>query len=291
MKFLCICMAPALDVTIELDRNPTDGAVIKNVRETIVPGGKGLNVARYLAARGAEVSCGGILGREGESYFIAEMKKYGIRNLFSKYDGVIRRNEMIVSPTISYKLNRAAYADLDEFDIEIPEQDCANTAAIISGSLPKNFKPDYYARLIKRMRALGYAKIVLDASGKALFQCVMSNELCAIPDMIKPNAEECAELVGFELKKDADFIKATTILNKTVPFVIISNGDKGAWFNGKFVPAPKVDVRDTTAAGDTLLAEFCFSGNVELAVEAGSRECVITGSEPPLAWLNKLAHH
>lgn len=274
-------MAPALDVTIELNRDPSDGAVIKDVHETIVPGGKGLNVARYLAARGAGVSCGGILGREGQSYFIAEMEKYGICDLFSRYDGEIRRNEMIVSPSTNYKLNRAAYADLDEFDIEIPECDCTNTIAIISGSLPKKFKPDYYSRLIRRMKALGYAKIVVDASGEALRLA-----LDAAPDIIKPNAEECAELVGFDLKTDDDFIKATNALNKNVPFVIISDGGNGAWFNGQFIPAPPVNVRDTTAAGDTLLAEFCFSGNARLAVAAGSQECAIIGSEPPIEWMS-----
>lgn len=277
-------MAPALDVTVELDRNPADGAVIKNVRDTIVPGGKGLNVARYLAARGAEVSCGGVLGRGGESYFIAEMNKYGIRNSFSRYGGEIRRNEMIVAPGISYKLNRAAYADLEEFDIDLPNAGCKDTVAVISGSLPKQFRPDYYARLIQRMKKLGYAKVVLDASGEALRQAIP-----AAPDIIKPNAEECEELVGFELKTDADFIRATKTLNEKVPYVIISDGGKGAWFNGSFVPAPEVDVRDTTAAGDTLLAEFCFSGNAELAVAAGSQACAVTGSEPPLEWIRAVA--
>lgn len=287
MKYFCLCLSPALDVTVELDRDPVDGAVIKNVREQTVPGGKGLNVARYLAMRGADVSCGGILGKEGASYFVEELKKYSIRNLFTEVPGEIRRNEMIVAPSVSYKLNRSAYPAVSEFDVAIDEDSPSETVAVISGSLPVNFAPDYYARLIRRMRALGYAKIVLDASGEPLRLAVFGDGMeggCA-PDMIKPNAEECAGLLGFEHADDASFLKATEILRRRVGEVVISDGGKGAWFNGRFVPAQPVDVRDTTAAGDTLLAEYCFSGDASLAVEAGSQACAIAGSEPPCAWL------
>ena len=44
---------------------------------------------------------------------------------------------------------------------------------------------------------------------------------------------------------------------------------------------PKVEVLDTTAAGDTLLAEWCFSGDVHMAVAAGSAACTMPGGRPP----------
>ena len=79
------------------------------------------------------------------------------------------------------------------------------------------------------------------------------------------------------------------------------DGGAGCWFNGEFVVAPKVEVLDTTAAGDTLLAEWCFqfftSGQesasplaLRLAVAAGSAACTMPGGEPPdVALVEKLA--
>ena len=89
------------------------------------------------------------------------------------------------------------------------------------------------------------------------------------PDLIKPNDEECEALVGFVPKTPEEFKKATAMLRGEIEtakgerllgaeHVVISAGGEGAWFDGEFVAAPKVDVVDTTAAGDTLLAEYCW---------------------------------
>ena len=65
------------------------------------------------------------------------------------------------------------------------------------------------------------------------------------------------------------------------PSQCASDGGAGCWFDGEFVAAPKVEVLDTTAAGDTLLAEWCFSGDVRMAVAAGSAACTMPGGTPP----------
>jgi sugar/nucleoside kinase (ribokinase family) len=96
-------------------------------------------------------------------------------------------------------------------------------------------------------------------------------------------------------------VKATDILREKAAHVIISDGGSGAWFDGEFVAAPKVDVVDTTAAGDTLLAEWCWQmfGKEDLnraerflfrdasrwAVAAGSASCTMPGGAPPLVSL------
>ena len=120
------------------------------------------------------------------------------------------------------------------------------------------------------------AKVVLDASGKALVEGVKAH-----PDVIKPNAEECEALIGFVPKTPEEFKRATAALKAFCDYPIISDGGAGCWFDGLFVPAPKVKVLDTTAAGDTLLAEWCYSGDVRMAVAAGSASCTMPGGEPP----------
>ena len=78
MKFLCICLSPAIDATVRMDAWPTDGCIIKNAVDTFAPGGKTVNVARWLAKRGATVACGGLLGEDNAAMFEKELEKYGI---------------------------------------------------------------------------------------------------------------------------------------------------------------------------------------------------------------------
>lgn len=275
MKYLCIGLAPAIDATITLDHLPADGEVVKNVREEVVPGGKGLNVARWLAVRGADVCCCGFLGADDEALFARELRKYGIGDLLTRVPGGTRRNEMVVTPERAFKLNRPAFPILAERDCLLPDS-LADFTVVISGSLPCNFKGDHYARLIRKIRAAGARFIALDASGKALEEGVGAE-----PDLIKPNTEECSGLVGFRLADAADFRRATEILHEKVPHVVISDGAAGCWFDGVLIKAPEVEVADTTAAGDTLLAEYLYSGDATLAVKAGSAACTMPGGTPP----------
>ena len=274
MRFLCMCLSPAIDATVRLDVWPSDGCIIKDAVDTFAPGGKGLNVARWLAKRGASVACGGLLGTDNAAVFEREMAKYGIEDRFVRVSGATRVNEMFVTPQGSFKINRPANGGEFKGLEGLGSLEGFNTV-MLSGSLPKGWPDDTYRRLVEAAKAVG-AKTVLDASGKALVEGVKAH-----PDVIKPNAEECETLVGFVPKTSDEFRKATVALKAFCDFPIISDGAAGCWFDGEFVPAPKVKVLDTTAAGDTLLAEWCFSGEPRRAVAAGSAACTMPGGEPP----------
>ena len=291
MRFLCICLAPAIDATVRMDAWPTDGCVIKNAQDTFAPGGKTVNVARWLAKRSRaaasartvadaqrepahhHIACGGLLGEDNAVMFEKELARYGIEDRFLRVPGATRVNEMFVTPQGSFKVNRPAGGKFEGF--ERFEKFEGFDVVILSGSLPKDWPVDTYRVLVDAAKRAG-AKVVLDASGKALAEGVKAH-----PDVIKPNAEECEALVGFVPKTPEDFARATAALKAFCDFPIISDGGAGCWFDGTFVPAPKVEVLDTTAAGDTLLAEWCFSGDVRLAVAAGSAACTMPGGEPP----------
>ena len=310
MKFFCLCMSPAIDATVRLPSAPKgEGEIFKDVVEEENVGGKAVNVARWLAIRGAEVACGGLLGEDNDRPFAKELAKYAIEDRFVRVPGATRRNEMIVWPGGSVKLNRAAFpglAAVPSLDSLLSLSSFSSPAvAILSGSLPPVVPKDFYASAVARLKSLGFT-VVLDASGAALVEGIKAH-----PDVIKPNAEECEPLVGFVPKAPGEFAKATDILREKVAHVIISDGGAGAWFDGDFVAAPKVDVVDTTAAGDTLLAEWCWRvfGVANLsrvehvervdgegagvlprdaagwAVAAGSAACTMPGGAPPSASL------
>ena len=276
-NFLCICLSPAIDATVRLPAWPTDGCILKDAREVLAPGGKGLNVARWLALRGAQVACGGLLGADNATPFEKEMAKYGIEDRFVRVPGVTRVNEMFVSPQGSFKVNRPAFPDvtagLDETAALVAAGgwDCV----VMSGSLPRDYPADAYRTLVEAARKAG-AETILDASGAALAEGVKAH-----PDVIKPNADECAPLVGFVPSSPDDFRRATEALRAFCRTPIISDGAGGCWFDGVFAAAPEVEVLDTTAAGDTLLAEWCFSRDPRRAVAAGSASCTMPGGQPP----------
>ena len=320
MKFFCLCMSPAIDATVTLPHAPKgSGEIYKDVAEEENVGGKTINVARWLALRGAAVACGGLLGEDNDRPFAQELAKHGIEDRFVRIPGATRRNEMIVWPGGSVKLNRAAFPKLgngkrgtgngtgETIDALIgrvlSQSSCSSQSsqtsrgsgvAILSGSLPPAIPKDFYARAVAAFKELGW-QVVLDASGEA-----MRLGLEARPDLIKPNAEECEPLVGFVPKTPDEFARATAALREKAAHVVISDGGAGAWFDGQFVPAPKVEVVDTTAAGDTLLAELCWRFLAEgqslaeaghWAVAAGSAACTMPGGAPPAQELvANLAH-
>ena len=315
MKFFCLCMSPAIDATVRLPSAPKGGGeIFKDVVEEENVGGKAVNVARWLAIRGAEVACGGLLGEDNDRPFVKELAKYAIEDRFVRVQGSTRRNEMIVWPDGSMKLNRAAFPALGSgtigtagtdvtagatgtlIDNVLSRLSCSSQmsrdagVAILSGSLPSAVPKDFYAKAVSYFKSLG-CKVVLDASGES-----MKLALEAGPDLVKPNAEECEPLVGFIPTTPGEFAKATDILREKAAHVVISDGGAGAWFDGEFVAAPKVDVVDTTAAGDTLLAEYCWRefgesafarataderDAAKWAVAAGSAACTMPGGAPP----------
>ena len=284
MKFLCICLSPAIDATVRMNAWPTDGCIIKNAADTFAPGGKTVNVARWLAKRGATVACGGLLGEDNAVMFEKELKKYGIEDRFVRVPGATRVNEMFVTPQGSFKVNRPAFPGIGRSDlVSFVSGLTSSDVVVLAGSLPKDWPADTYRHLVESAKKAG-AKVVLDASGAALVEGVKAH-----PGVIKPNAEECEPLIGFVPKTPEDFKKATEALKAFCDYPIISDGGSGCWFDGAFVPAPKVEVLDTTAAGDTLLAEWCWRrfggfGGLEAgrwAVAAGSAACTMPGGEPP----------
>jgi 1-phosphofructokinase len=304
-RFFCLCMSPAIDATVKLPRAPKgDGEIFKDVEEDENVGGKAVNVARWLAIRGADVACGGLLGEDNDNPFARELAKYGIADGFVRVPGATRRNEMITWPGGSVKLNRAAFPGLgsgttgtlaDNVLSQLSHSSQMShdpSVAILSGSLPPAIPKDFYAKAVSHFKSLGWT-VVLDASGEA-----MRLALDAGPDLIKPNAEECEALIGFVPSTPEEFAKATALLREKAEHVVISDGGAGAWFDGEFVSAPKVDVVDTTAAGDTLLAELCWRmfgaaepvraeraaievSSAKWAVAAGSAACTMPGGAPP----------
>ncbi|NLB69002.1 MAG: 1-phosphofructokinase family hexose kinase [Lentisphaerae bacterium] len=306
-SFSTITLAPAEDICFRLASFPKPGDVIKVSAETVTPGGKGLNVARWLSGRGHNVRASGLLGSDNEESFMEMMAEYGIEDFMKRIDGATRANAMFVSPEGMFKINKNAFPNLSDNDWSYEQlvKPCieGSDICILAGSLPYNMPQDAYAEIIVLLRSAGVTA-VLDTSGEALKYGVAVQ-----PCMIKPNREECSELLKRSIASDEDFRDAALELLDSCECVIISDGAGGSWFGFRellcksvyHVSSPEVEVLDTTAAGDALLAEFChhyFPGRqvseeaMRYASAAGAAATTVYGAEyPPISQVEQLARY
>ena len=292
-RFTTITLAPALDRTVRLNASLFASPICRVSEETVVAGGKGLNVAKMLSRFGCPVAASGLLGDANCEPFERMLHNYSIENRFVRVHGETRRNLMLLSPEgIERKINFPAFPDLEYADyllrqialLAVKRAD----VVILSGSLPAQFPASTCAELIRILKDLG-KDTVLDASGEAL---VLGSE--ARPVLIKPNHEEAETLLGRPLSTDNDFRTACRELLKRHQAVILSDGAYGAWFaRGTTLlhaRPPAVRAVDSTAAGDMMLGTFAslyFPDRVlteeaaALAVAAGAAAVELPASQVP----------
>lgn len=126
--------------------------------------------------------------------------------------------------------------------------------------------------LISKAKAAGLT-ISLDPSwDETLIYSENFLENCAGVDIFLPNNEEAIAITG-----ERDASKALDILSKHFPIIGLKTGAEGAWvrFDGTSIhlPAEKVEVIDTTGAGDAFNAGF-----IDLWIEGRSAlECLEAG--------------
>ena len=308
-EFAAMCLAPAFDSTVPLPGFPKPGDVIAAPAAEEFPGGKGLNVARWLAARGRRAALGGLLGEGDAEAFSAEMARAGIEDRMARVPGRVRRNELFAAPGGDFKVNRPSYPWLRPGDRPgdaalgrlAPADAAAPRVAVLTGSMPKAVAKGFYADATKRFASMG-AAVALDASGEAL-----RLGLAAGPAVAKPNRAEAEGVLGFSLSAEADIVRALRLLLESAAVVLLSDGAAGCWFASRggaegpcvrFMPSPRVDAVDPTGAGDTMLAEFLHRRHpsgapdpdpgapvsedaMRWAVAAGAAAATTRGATPP----------
>jgi tagatose 6-phosphate kinase len=243
---LCVAPSPAIDVTYEVD-GVTVGGANRVRRVTRLPGGKAVNVARVLTTIGARATVlAPVAGHTGDE-FRAGLAERGIAAELVDAGEPTRHTVTVVSTgeatLFSEPARIADWAALaDRFTALLPSAD----VVVISGSLPAGATPDAIADLIRAARAAD-RPVVVDTSGPALAEAV-----AAEPTIVKPNADELAELTG-----RTDPVAAVDALADRVTVVaslgadgVIAAGGPGRW---RARPAKRLR-GNPTGAGDALVA-------------------------------------
>ena len=254
---------PSLDRTMafaSLERGE-----VQRADETLEdPGGKGVNVTRFINARGGEsvavLPAGGPMGHA----LTSALDEARIPYRAVPIAGRTRANVAVVEPDgITTKLNEAGPV-LSDDEVEALLAAVAELATdggwvAVAGSLPTGQSTDVVARVAEVARKAG-SKFALDISGQAL-----ADGLASKPDLIKPNEEELGEILGRELVTREEVLRGCQEARDLgAGTVICSLGGDGAvlvdaegiWS----VKGQKVPVRSTVGAGDSLMAGFLHAG-------------------------------
>lgn len=241
------------DMVVQSEKLPRPGETVLGGEFLMNPGGKGANQAVAAARLGGEVT---LVAKVGDDIFGMEAEKgFSDSGISTEYllkdhdepSGVALimvdekgENTISVAPGAN---SRLSVDDIDEagealagagyllMQLEIPVETVEYAAGLAAGK--------------------GTKVILNPAPARKL-----PEDLLRSLYMITPNQSECQLLTGVEVNDEASAEKAARKLRKKgIDIVIVTLGADGAFILSdgvnERIPAPRVEARDTTAAGDT----------------------------------------
>ncbi|MGW4867127.1 1-phosphofructokinase family hexose kinase [Streptomyces chartreusis] len=259
---LTVTLNTALDITYRVRAlRPHASHRVSEVTER--PGGKGLNVARVLAALGHEVTVTGFTG--GATGRVVQERLTGVPGVVDALlpvSGTTRRTIAVVDERSgdTTQLNEpgptVTPAEWSAFQEAYDDLLASASVVALCGSLPPGVPVGAYAGLVRSAKA-AEVPVLLDTSGEALRRGV-----AARPDIIKPNADELAELTGSH-----DPLRATQDARRRgARTVVASLGESGLLAvtpEGRWQATPPTRLHgNPTGAGDAAVAGL-LSGLVE----------------------------
>jgi 1-phosphofructokinase len=258
MKIATVTLNPAIDQTVRVDHFRPNTV---NYAQSMLfdAGGKGINVASFLADAGLTPIVTGFLGQENADIFERFFASKHIEDRFVRIPGRTRIGVKIVDEANQQTtdinmpgLPPTAEAMHDLYET-IEELAASCDWFVLSGTLPPGVPVTIYAALIARLKELG-KQVVLDTSRDALREGVQAG-----PTVVKPNVDELRQLTGQALAGDAELEQAAReLMDSGTQLVVISMGEQGAMFvdstNTLLAVPPAITVKSTVGAGDAMVA-------------------------------------
>ncbi|MBT2250603.1 hexose kinase [Arthrobacter sp. BHU FT2] len=293
---------PSLDRTVALPGPLLRGEVQRAVSVTQESGGKGVNVSRALVASGLE-SLAVLPGADSDPV-LAGLRATSVPFVSLPIDEPLRTNVALTEPGgVTTKVNEPGPL-LDDNQQEaliklLLESSRGAGWVVLAGSLPPGFPADFYATAARRLRAAADGEspartplIAVDSSGQPLAAALTGGSE-GMPDLLKPNAEELAELAaaaGFataaadDLEADpaAAAEAASAVVRSGVGAVLATLGSKGAVLvtaDGAWLAThPPVAAVSTVGAGDSALAGYLLAHGRGAAPADCLRQAVAHGA-------------
>lgn len=194
---MAVASNPSIDRLIEV-HDLQRGEIHRPLAVTVVPGGKGFNVARVAATLGASVTAIGLLGGHAGRWIAEALGAEGVvvraawreaetRTCTSVFDGHDGRTTEFYESGAPLAGNDWGLL-LGEIDSVLSAGDVGLIS--VSGSLPPGAPEDGLAQIVKRARSTR-RPVVIDGHGAAL-----ALALGARPWMVKVNLAEALAVLG-----------------------------------------------------------------------------------------------
>ncbi|TWD47126.1 PfkB family carbohydrate kinase [Arthrobacter sp. FX8] len=308
---------PSLDRTVALPGPLERGEVQRAVSVRQESGGKGVNVSRALVASGLE-SLAVLPGADSDPV-LAGLRESAVPFVSLPIDEPLRTNVALTEPGgVTTKINEPGPvlgADQQEALVKLLLESSRGASwVVLAGSLPPGFPDNFYATVARRIREAGNGTaplIAVDSSGAPLAAALTGNGASDAgtsggpgtgggtttgsgkPDLLKPNAEELAELAaaagfapasGDELEADpaAAAAAAAAVVRSGVGAVLATLGSKGAVLvtaDGAWLAThPPVAAVSTVGAGDSALAGYLLAHGRGAAPADCLRQAVAHGA-------------
>lgn len=270
-----LTLNPSVDRTAHLPAPLAVGGVNRIASVDDSPGGKGVNVARVVAAGGVEARA--VFPAPPGDPFVTMCAASGVATSVVPATGGVRVNLTLADPDGTTTKINAPGPELDPATLERVRSTVADLArdaqwVVLCGSVPRGVEADVYADLVTALRPVG-ARLAVDTSDAPL-AALAARLPDAAPDLVKPNGEELGQLAGVdgaELERRAArgdtapvVAAARALRDRGVGAVLVTLGGAGAvlvdddetWFAN----TPAVQVRSTVGAGDSALAGYLLAG-------------------------------
>lgn len=258
MRIATVTLNPAIDQTVRVDHFRLDTV---NYAQSMQfdAGGKGINVASFLADAGLTPTVTGFLGQDNVGIFEQFFAQKQIDDQFIRIPGSTRIGVKLVDEANQQTtdINMPGLPPPPEAVDTLFETIERLTAScdwfVLSGTLPPGIPATIYATLIAQLKRHG-KQVVLDTSRDALRDGVLAG-----PTIVKPNVDELQHLTGQSLIGEVALEQAARqLLDGGIQLVVISMGERGALFVDPAATLvalpPAVPVKSTVGAGDAMVA-------------------------------------
>jgi ribokinase len=280
-----------MDLVIKCDNAPDGGETVLGQSYSYIPGGKGANAAVAAARLGAEVTFAGRVGKDANGASLrANLCREGIS---ADFIGEDETNGTGLAAITLEKTGQNRIIVIPGANMSIEKED-----------IHKAFERDYDAVMMQfeisreiiietcRIAREKGIPVILDAGPAQPFPLDKLGEL----EIISPNETETFSLTGIKINSIEDAKTASKLLQEksNAKLVVIKLGDKGAYLyqngEGELFPSHKVEVVDTTAAGDAFTAaltcEYTATGDIRQAIRyanfVGALAVTKLGAQPSL---------
>lgn len=254
-----------VDFYIKVDRFPLVGETLLGAGFQISPGGKGANQAVGCSRLGEETYIVGKIGKDFADYLLTNFRNAGVKTDFLKIDSEHNTGVAFII------LNRSTGENMIVID---PGSDYWITKKDVDDAIEAIMRSEIILLQLEIPIEISmHASEVASSKGKAVIlnpapASKLPEEIYKYVKIITPNRVEATQLTGIEVKDLDTAVKAgRKLIEKGVEYSVITLGSKGAILvsseKSLYYPSFKVDVVDTTGAGDA------FNAGLAVALSQG----------------------